>query len=270
MKKAVINIMVMLLIAILLAPSILGISNDAEYISNSKTDDLSMVIIYVDDDGGADYTKIQDAIDNATDGDTIIVYNGTYNENIVINKLLSIIGKGDSIIFGMDETEGTPVVLIEVDGVEFSKFIIEGLFDGIVLSGVDDCLISNNHITHTNRGIFLIESFDNVISNNSIVHNTKYGIMLQRCAHDYIQNNEFTLNEGIALFIYDAANNEIKYNNFRDNQINAFFINAPINYYVENYWNGARIFPKIIFGLRSIIPWVNFDWHPAQEPYDIS
>jgi hypothetical protein len=29
--------------------------------------------IYVDDDGGADYTNIQDAIDNASEGDTIFV-----------------------------------------------------------------------------------------------------------------------------------------------------------------------------------------------------
>ena len=267
MKKAIVHIIVMQVVAILLAPSILGISNDAEYISDPDTS--SMVIIYVDDDGGADYTKVQDAIDNATNGDTIIVYNGTYNENIVVNKRLSIMGIGDSILFGMDETEGTPVVLIEVDGVEFNSFIIEGLFDGIVLSGVDRCLISNNYITHTQRGIFMIESFGNVIANNSIVHNTNYGIMLQNCAHDYIQSNEFTLNEGIALFIYNAANNEIEYNNFRYNQKNAFFINAPINYYVENYWDRARIFPKIIFGLRSIFPWVNFDWHPAQEPYVI-
>ena len=32
---------------------------------------LSDKIIYVDDDGTADYTKIQDAIDNASVGDTV-------------------------------------------------------------------------------------------------------------------------------------------------------------------------------------------------------
>jgi len=45
---------------------------------------------YVDDDlqdyPAADFTKIQDAVDAATSGDTIIVYPGTYTENIDVNK----------------------------------------------------------------------------------------------------------------------------------------------------------------------------------------
>ena len=55
-------------------------------------------IIYVDD-GGADYICIQDAIDNAADGDTIYVFNRTYNENIVIDKTIYLIGENrDSTI----------------------------------------------------------------------------------------------------------------------------------------------------------------------------
>ena len=34
--------------------------------------------IYVDDDGGADYTTIQAAIDAANSGDTVYVYSGIY------------------------------------------------------------------------------------------------------------------------------------------------------------------------------------------------
>ena len=40
--------------------------------------------IYVDDDGGTDYSTIQDAINAAENGDTIYVYSGKYNEKIFL------------------------------------------------------------------------------------------------------------------------------------------------------------------------------------------
>ncbi len=52
------------------------------------------IILTVNDDGGAMYTTIQEAIDNATNGDTISVWAGTYNENIIVNKSLTLIGYG--------------------------------------------------------------------------------------------------------------------------------------------------------------------------------
>src|SRR5512136_2672285 len=56
--------------------------------------------IYVDDsftyprDGSAEHPwrTISEAINLASDGDTIYVFSGTYNESIVINKRISLIG----------------------------------------------------------------------------------------------------------------------------------------------------------------------------------
>ena len=50
----------------------------------------SAATITVNDDGGADYTKIQDAVDAASAGDFIEVWNGTYNENVDVGKRLTI------------------------------------------------------------------------------------------------------------------------------------------------------------------------------------
>jgi pectin methylesterase-like acyl-CoA thioesterase len=53
---------------------------------------------HVDDDlvdyPEADFTKIQNAINASSEGDTIIVHNGTYYENVILNKSLSLLGKG--------------------------------------------------------------------------------------------------------------------------------------------------------------------------------
>ena len=54
---------------------------------------------FVGGHGQNNYSKIQDAIDNASDGDTIFVYSGIYHENIVINKSITLLGSGqDSTI----------------------------------------------------------------------------------------------------------------------------------------------------------------------------
>ena len=50
--------------------------------------------ITVDDDGEAEFTNIQDAINASQDGDTVRVWDGTYHENVVVNRSLSLIGNG--------------------------------------------------------------------------------------------------------------------------------------------------------------------------------
>ena len=47
--------------------------------------------LYVGGSGPGNYTTIQEAIDNATDGDTVFVYNGSYFGHININKSISMI-----------------------------------------------------------------------------------------------------------------------------------------------------------------------------------
>lgn len=52
--------------------------------------------LYVGGNGSNNYTTIQDAIDNASYGDTIFVYNGTYYENVVIHKSIKLMGENKS------------------------------------------------------------------------------------------------------------------------------------------------------------------------------
>ena len=69
-------------------------------------------------------------------------------------------------------------------------------------------------------------------------------------------------------------------NNFIGNHFDASFEVTPLsfNLWYNNYWDDWRsILPKPIYGYKIIdfgffgieYLWINFDWHPSREPYDI-
>ncbi|MBT9159204.1 MAG: hypothetical protein DDT26_00456 [Dehalococcoidia bacterium] len=86
--KPIRNVMAFLLIVALLATALLlGAFGDQALAAKPRT-------WQVDDDGqdypNADFTRIQDAVDAASTGDSILVYPGTYTENVDVNKSLTI------------------------------------------------------------------------------------------------------------------------------------------------------------------------------------
>ncbi|MCK5330582.1 MAG: hypothetical protein KAK01_04170, partial [Candidatus Marinimicrobia bacterium] len=77
------------------------------------------VLKIVKKDGTGDYTTIQAGINAAVDGDTLLVYEGTYVENIIFN--------GKSIVVGSE-------ILLDADTSHISRTIIDGnQFDSVVI-----------------------------------------------------------------------------------------------------------------------------------------
>jgi hypothetical protein len=62
----------------------------------------------------ADYSSIQDAIDNAVDGDTIVIDGGMYFESLVIDKAVHLVGPSDPRFCAdeLDCYDDTPYALI--------------------------------------------------------------------------------------------------------------------------------------------------------------
>ncbi len=93
-----------------------------------------------------DYSFIQDAIGNATDGDTVFVKSGTYQEQqLIVNKTLSLVGENPNtthiilsppVLMGPFSTIGIDYpVKIEANNVTLSGFTITANGERSVLSG---------------------------------------------------------------------------------------------------------------------------------------
>ena len=188
-------------------------------------------IIYVDDDntGFEDgskehpYNKIQKAIDNATDGDTIRVFEGNYKENIVVDKSLTLIGNGTGNTTIDSEGNGN-VVEINSDNVEIFKFFITGSGNDLGDAGIkiftSNNIISSCNISINDYGISLEDSSNfNTISGCNISNND-YGISL------YNSNNFNTIswcnisnNDGDGIRLDDSSNfNTVSYSNISNNR----------------------------------------------------
>jgi parallel beta-helix repeat protein len=213
--------------------------------------------VYVPDD----YPTIQAAVDAVNAGDTIIVRDGTYTENVNVNKphltIQSENGADSTIVQAADQNDS--VFGVSADYVTISGFTVKGVDFGIYL-GADHCIISDNKVSNNSFGISLHFSSgntftSNTVSNNSvgfdllcssdneltgnIVNSNSYGISLQ---HES-SGNELTGNtansnthEGIFLY-YSSNNNELMGNTALNNEYGIYLEGSSGNTLTDNIAN---------------------------------
>jgi len=213
-------------------------------------------VLYVDDDYNEStpgwevdhFRSIQDAIDKATNGDTIFVFNGIYYENVVVDKEVDLIGedKSNTIIDGLNTGR---VISFTKNGIYLTQFTIRnsgnyledsGIYvgsytntiknniiienqNGIYLKDSNSNKVLENSITNCNYGIYLLNSDYNTLKQNTI-HNHKYGIYIQESDSNDINSNSIQYNEdGIWLKI-ESNENTIAGNTIRKNSNRGIFI----------------------------------------------
>ena len=221
-------------------------------VANPKT-------IYVDDDlqdyPNADFTTIQDAVDAATPGDTIIVYPGTYTQSVNVNKDHLTIQSESGAEATIVQVGGIGARGFEVtaDYVNIKGFTIKYLGEyhaetGIYLNDVEQCDISNNIIISSeeevliegtilrgpfNTGIDLDNSSSNNLENNIIIGSyLGRGIFLYHSNGNTLLNNTVgsgELSTGSGITLSHSNNNRLTGNIVR-NFTNGIFITSLSNY----------------------------------------
>jgi parallel beta-helix repeat protein len=209
--------------------------------------------LYVGGSGPNNYSQIQDAIDDASDGDTVFVFDDSspYKEYLIgIEKSINLIGEDreTTIIDGKGISHGA-IIIISHDYINISGFSIvnAGEWYGISITKSSSNIIISDCIINVNgggNGTFL-SSYSNytVIQNciymnagasiwdfwygshnkyiNNTIMNSYCGICLGYSNTSQVLNNNIHSNwRGISIL--GGNNNLIFYNNFINNTYNAF------------------------------------------------
>ncbi len=263
MKKLFVIVIIVLLVGISTPSTGINVRESTSTSYQGKT-------LYVGGIGPGNYSKIQDAIDNASDQDTVFVYEGTYYEHLKIEKNINLFGedKEKTII----DAEGIETGIEIGASVRLSGFTIQNAEEGIsnfVPAPPNDnyeFLVFENILENNVVGFALSGTYKNVIYGN-IIQNNQLGIKFFRANKYEVKNNNFINNEKHAHFEFVV-----------------FLQFMPRINWNGNYWDTWKVrIPKVVKGdivivfvfrpgwvlKESVCPCYNIDWHPKTNPYDI-
>jgi len=165
--------------------------------------------IYVPDD----YGDIQTAVNNAVNGDTVIIRDGIYTENIKVNKSITIKsenGTQNCTVKALNPNKA--VFSIESNSVNVSGITVSGAAtkEGIYITA-DNCNVSSNDIKSNYCGVKLYHSSNNIIRDNILSENS-YGIY-SYCSDDNLLQDNYILYNEEGVNLLNSRNNLIDNNN---------------------------------------------------------
>ena len=166
--------------------------------------------------------KIQNAVDKAWMGDTIIVESGTYDENVVLIKKLTLIGWGNPTING--NKIGNAITLY-ADGVYLAGFNTVNSFAGIFVRSNNN-IVTRNSASNNDQGIVLGSSNNNQIIGN-IANNNDYGILLGSSDNNQIIGNNANDNgDGSGIGLWQSHNNLVTGNIATSNSFSGIILDS--------------------------------------------
>ncbi|MBN1860661.1 MAG: right-handed parallel beta-helix repeat-containing protein [Candidatus Thermoplasmatota archaeon] len=226
--------------------------------------------LYVGGSGPGNYTRIQDAINDVSDGDTVFVFSGNYYEHIIVSNSINLIGENqESTVIDGNHTGN--VMKIFANRVTLTGFTIQNSGDfmyndvgldiysnnntiidcvvrnnvhGLGLSYAHGNLISENYVHHNRDGI-LIGGFSswNQITNNTIINNDCDGIyiggndIISYNHHETIADNVVTRNS-FGIDTAGLTDSLITRNTVSDNNYNGMDLDDTVNCVIS--WNLIR------------------------------
>jgi len=231
------------------------------------------------------YLTIQSAINapETLNGHTIFVETGTYYENVVVNKTVTLLGenKDKAIIDGSKLSPWSKLVEITADNVSIIGFTIRnGPYPcGGIRIVSDNNAVSNNILVNNSwGGIDIVFGCDNRIGNNLIINNVGFGVGLY-CSNSNLINDNTIADHFHCFYLTNSSGNTFYHNNIYSTHVFTDEVSKNIwddgypsggNYwsdYEERYPNATELDDSGIWDTPFVIDEQNQDRYPLMKPY---
>ena len=188
---------------------------------------LQRPTVYVDDDGlcGGNtpcFTTFRDALANASDGYTVIVYAGLYPENILVDKRVRILGLDRAGIRVDGGGSGTAFRVV-ADFVEISNLTIANAQYGIYVDRVNRTTVVYNTIEDYAYGLYFNQTREAFTAWNVITRGA-YGVVTDHASNDAVRYNQISYNTVYGAKDFDSTlRNCFNWNTFHHNKVAYYY-----------------------------------------------
>lgn len=173
--------------------------------------------LYVGGSGPNNYTKIQDAVNASSNGDTVFVYaaSSPYYENVIVNKSITLIGEDEQTTVLYYAGGNNAPIFLQANGCTVQRFTMARSFYGIRIESKNNT-ITNNTLFDNTEGFHLYKANNSKIEGNTISHNS-VGMCVTFTTGDKISANTITNNTYDGIELYTTEMTLVTLNNISGN-----------------------------------------------------
>jgi nitrous oxidase accessory protein len=174
----------------------------------------------------AEFARIQDAIDAAKPGDSVEVTNGTYIENVTVEKPIILKGIGEPVV---DARGSFSAITLSADGISLIGFNVTNSSNIGINIKSNNNLILGNIVKKSIIGILLEDCNNNTVLGNIVSKNNESGINLEQSIKNILMNNEAEGNGDTGIELEGSSENNVTENIVRNNSNDGIELRGAIN-----------------------------------------
>jgi parallel beta-helix repeat protein len=189
--------------------------------------------LVVDGNATGAFKTIQQAVNHADSGDIIRVHNGTYYEQVFINKSISLFGSGaNSTIIDGNRTGDVVSILADdviMEGFTVRRSQIYPSYAGIRVEGSSRVLIRQDKVVNSYRGIAFYSSSNDSVVDCVVSNNSVDGLGFFSSRSNVVSGNVVSYNFVNGIAFYSSDNNTLLSNTVLYNSIDGITFSSCNN-----------------------------------------